>query len=145
MSNNKQVLSHTSPHVFRFNERISLNKQSIADNVFGAFGKIRRDNTRVSTILLSDSFLVCLCVLTRVAIDYLILEVGIGGRLDAANLIDADITAITNIDFDHCEILGDTLDKIGREKVGIARAEVPLFWVQVCLVVFMSMHKHVAQ
>ncbi|MDE5014883.1 bifunctional folylpolyglutamate synthase/dihydrofolate synthase, partial [Francisella tularensis subsp. holarctica] len=54
---------------------------------------------------------VCLCIYSqRVELDYLSLEVGIGGRLDAANIIDADITALTNIDFDHCEILGDTLD-----------------------------------
>lgn len=128
VSNNKQVLSHTSPHVFRFNERISLNKQSIADNVLLELLERLDEITPEYRLSYYQIAFLCACVYSqRVAIDYLILEVGIGGRLDAANLIDADITAITNIDFDHCEILGDTLDKIGREKVGIARAEVPLF------------------
>ena len=71
---------------------------------------------------------VCVCMYaTRENLDYLVLEVGIGGRLDAVNLIDADISAITNIDFDHCEVLGNSLDEIGLEKVAIARKNKPLF------------------
>ncbi|AEI35204.1 bifunctional folylpolyglutamate synthase/dihydrofolate synthase [Francisella salina] len=128
VSNNKQVLSHTSPHVFKFNERISLNKKSIPDNVLLELLERLDEITPEYRLSYYQIAFLCACMYSqKVAIDYLILEVGIGGRLDAANIIDADITAITNIDFDHCEVLGDTLDKIGHEKAGIARAGVPLF------------------
>lgn len=128
VANNKRVLSHTSPHVFKFNERISLNKKPICDSVlFELLERLEELTVEYKLSYYQIAFL-CACLYSqRVDIDYLLLEVGIGGRLDAANIIDADITAITNIDYDHCEILGDTLDQIGVEKAGISRQEVPLF------------------
>lgn len=128
VTNNKNVLSHTSPHVFKFNERISLNKQPICDSVLLEILERLEELAPEYRLSYYQIAFLCLCIYSqRVELDYLILEVGIGGRLDAANIIDADITAITNIDFDHCEILGDTLDKIGFEKAGISRPQVPLF------------------
>ncbi|AIT09851.1 folylpolyglutamate synthase [Candidatus Francisella endociliophora] len=128
IANNKSVLSHTSPHVFSFNERISLDKKPICESIL--LELLERLEELASEYRLSyyQIAFLCACMYSqRVKVDYLLLEVGIGGRLDAANIIDPDITAITNIDFDHCEILGDTLDKIGVEKAGISRKGIPLF------------------
>lgn len=128
VANNKKVLSHTSPHVFSFNERIALNKKPISDSVLLELLERLDELTLEYKLTYYQIAFLCACMYSqRVDIDYLLLEVGIGGRLDAANIIDADITAITNIDFDHCELLGDTLDKIGVEKAGISRQAVPLF------------------
>jgi dihydrofolate synthase/folylpolyglutamate synthase len=128
VANNKKVLSHTSPHVFSFNERIALNKNPISDSVLLELLERLDELTLEYKLTYYQIAFLCACMYSqRVDIDYLLLEVGIGGRLDAANIIDADITAITNIDFDHCELLGDTLDKIGVEKAGISRQAVPLF------------------
>lgn len=127
-TNNKSVLSHTSPHIFKFNERISLNKQPICDSVLLELLERLEEITSDYKLSYYQIAFLCACMYSqKVEIDYLILEVGIGGRLDAANIMDPDITAITNIDFDHCELLGDTLDKIGLEKVAISRKDVPLF------------------
>lgn len=128
VANNKAVLSHTSPHIFKFNERISLNKKPIDDvNLFEILERLSEISYEYKLSYYQIAFL-CACMYSqKIHIDYLILEVGIGGRLDAANILDADIAGITNIDFDHCEILGNTLDAIGREKVGICRAQTPLY------------------
>lgn len=128
VANNKNVISHTSPHVFEFNERIALNKEPICDSVLLELLERLEELTPEYKLSYYQIAFLCACMYSqRVEIDYLILEVGIGGRLDAANIIDADIAAITNIDFDHCEILGDTLDKIGIEKAGVLRKDAPLF------------------
>lgn len=128
IANNKKVLSHTSPHVFNFNERISLNRNPICESVLLELLERLEEATSEYKLSYYQIAFLCACIYSqKIEIDYLILEVGIGGRLDAANIVDADITAITNIDFDHCEILGDTLDKIGVEKAGISRQDVPLF------------------
>ncbi|MED7789352.1 Mur ligase family protein [Francisella sp. 19X1-34] len=127
-TNNKAVLSHTSPHVFKFNERISLNKQPICDNVLLELLERLEEITSDYKLSYYQIAFLCACMYSqKIKLDYLILEVGIGGRLDAANIMDPDITAITNIDFDHCELLGDTLDKIGIEKAAISRKDIPLF------------------
>ncbi|WP_150466831.1 bifunctional folylpolyglutamate synthase/dihydrofolate synthase [Francisella sp. SYW-9] len=127
-TNNKSVLSHTSPHVFKFNERISLNKKPICDSGLLELLERLEEITRDYKLSYYQIAFLCACMYSqRADVDYLILEVGIGGRLDAANIMDPDITAITNIDFDHCELLGDTLDKIGLEKVAISRKDIPLF------------------
>ncbi|QIW09411.1 Mur ligase family protein [Francisella sp. LA112445] len=127
-TNNKSVLSHTSPHVFKFNERISLNKEPICDSALLELLERLEEITFDYKLSYYQIAFLCACMYSqKVKLDYLILEVGIGGRLDAANIMDPDITAITNIDFDHCEILGDTLDKIGLEKAAISRKDIPLF------------------
>ncbi|MED7820296.1 MULTISPECIES: bifunctional folylpolyglutamate synthase/dihydrofolate synthase [unclassified Francisella] len=127
-TNNKIVLSNISPHVFKFNERISLNKEPICDSILLELLERLEELTFDYKLSYYQIAFLCTCMYSqRIDIDYLILEVGIGGRLDAANIMDPDITAITNIDFDHCEILGDTLEKIGLEKVAISRKNIPLF------------------
>ena len=127
-TNNKSVLSHTSPHIFKFNERISLNKEPICDSVLLELLERLEEITFDYKLSYYQIAFLCTCMYSqKVEVDYLLLEVGVGGRLDAANIMDPDITAITNIDFDHCELLGDTLDKIGLEKVAISRKTIPLF------------------
>ncbi|GAB4221729.1 MAG: Mur ligase family protein [Francisella sp.] len=128
VANNKNVLSYTSPHVFKFNERISFNKEAIDDSTLLEILERLEELTSEYCLSYYQIAFLCFCMYSqRVHVDYVILEVGLGGRLDAVNIIDADITAITNIDFDHCEILGDTLEKIGLEKAGILRSQVPVF------------------
>ncbi|KEI35198.1 dihydrofolate synthase [Francisella sp. W12-1067] len=129
VANNKKVLSHTSPHVFKFVERISLNKCPISDSQLLELLERLEELTPEYKLSYYQIAFLCACLYSQriTRLDYLLLEVGIGGRLDAANMIDPDIAAITNIDFDHCEILGDTLEKIGIEKVAIARKGKPLF------------------
>ncbi|AJC48594.1 bifunctional folylpolyglutamate synthase/dihydrofolate synthase [Allofrancisella guangzhouensis] len=129
VANNKKVLSHTSPHVFKFNERISLNRSPISSSqLLELLERLEELTVKYRLSYYQIAFL-CVCLYSQkiVGLDYLILEVGVGGRLDAANIIEPDISAITNIDFDHCEVLGDTLDKIGLEKAAIARKQKPLF------------------
>lgn len=128
VANNKTVLSHISPHVFNFNERISLNKQPISDSLLLELLERLAEITDDYKLSYYQIAFLCTCIYSqKIALDYLVLEVGIGGRLDAVNILEHDITAITSIDFDHCELLGDTLEKIGLEKVGISRSGVPLF------------------
>ncbi len=128
VANNKNVLSHISPHILNFNERISLNKKPISDSLLLELLDLLEEITADYKLSYYQIAFLCTCVYSQKAsLDYLIIEVGIGGRLDAANILEHDITAITNIDYDHCEILGDTLDKIGLEKAGISRSGVPLF------------------
>ena len=128
VTNNKNVLSHISPHIFNFNERISLNKKPISDSLLLELLERLEEITFDYKLSYYQIAFLCACIYSqRLALDYLILEVGIGGRLDAANILEHDITAITNIDFDHCEILGSTLEKIGLEKAGISRNSIPLF------------------
>ena len=128
IANNKKVLSHTSPHIFTFNERISINSTPISDSYLLELLERLTEITVNYKLSYHQIAFVCMCMCaTRENLDYLVLEVGVGGRLDPANLIDADIAAITNVDYDHCELLGNSLDEIGLEKVAIARKDKPLF------------------
>ncbi len=128
VANNKNVLSHISPHIFNFNERISFNKKPISDSLLLELLERLEEITIDYKLSYYQIAFLCTCIYSqKIDIDYLIMEVGIGGRLDASNILEHDITAITNIDYDHCEILGDTLDKIGLEKAGISRNSIPLF------------------
>ncbi len=127
VANNKNVVTHTSPHIFKFNERISLNKESIATNELLELLERLQEETRDYKLTYYQVAFLCACMYAhKNRADYLLLEVGLGGRLDCANALSPDITAITNISLDHCEILGDTVEKIGLEKAAIARANTPL-------------------
>ncbi|HEU4622519.1 MAG TPA: bifunctional tetrahydrofolate synthase/dihydrofolate synthase [Burkholderiaceae bacterium] len=121
---------HTSPHLVRFNERARLNGQSVDDDAllehFEAVEAARRaDGIPVSLSYFEFSLLVILRLFQHARLDAVILEVGLGGRLDAVNCIDADCSIITSIDLDHTEYLGDTREKIGWEKAHIFRTGRP--------------------
>ena len=117
----------TSPHLHVFNERIRVNGKNAADAaIVAAFEAV--DAARGDSVLsyFEYAVLAALHVIQSARVDYAVLEVGLGGRLDAVNAVDADVAAITNIGLDHQEYLGTTRDAIGREKAGILRAAKPV-------------------
>lgn len=119
--------SYTSPHLVRYNERISINGIPCSDDVIcDAFEQI--DAAREGTSLTYFEFgtLAAINIFAEQDVDIVILEVGMGGRLDATNLLDADIALITPISLDHTAWLGNDREQIGSEKAGILRAQHPL-------------------
>jgi dihydrofolate synthase/folylpolyglutamate synthase len=123
--------SLTSPHFVRFNERIQLQGEPV-DNAalcasFERVNKARYDAAGVATVLTYFEFnaLLAFDLMQRADLDVAVLEIGLGGRLDAVNLIDADVAIVTSISVDHVDWLGDNVDVIGREKAGIYRANKP--------------------
>ena len=116
----------TSPHFLRYNERIQVGGVEASDEeLVAAFERI--DAARGSTTLTFFEFnaLAALVIFAERAVDVAILEVGLGGRLDAVNLVDADVGVVCSVGLDHRDYLGDTFDLIGAEKAGIFRAGRP--------------------
>lgn len=111
-----------SPHLHVFNERVRINGRELDDaSLCEAFEVI--ESGRASTLLTYFEFtsLAVLYCFRQAAVDVAVLEVGLGGRLDAFNIVDADIAVITNIGIDHTDYLGDTRELIGTEKAGVLR------------------------
>ena len=122
LSHGLKVGTTLSPHVFRFNERIRLQGSELSDQeICGHFETIERVRNGLPLTYFEFSSLAALVAFSQCDLDVVILEIGLGGRLDAFNVIDADIAVITSIGFDHQEFLGDSLDEIGKEKAGIFR------------------------
>ncbi len=120
---------YQSPHIYRFNERIKLNGIQIDDStLIGAFVQI--EQARVACHLTLSFFeattLAAFLIFKQQQCDVWVLEVGLGGRLDAVNLIDPDVAVITNIGLDHTDWLGDSIEKIAFEKAGIMRPNIPV-------------------
>jgi dihydrofolate synthase/folylpolyglutamate synthase len=116
----------TSPHFLRYNERIRVDGLEVRDeDLVAAFERI--ESARGSTTLTFFEFntLAALVIFAERSVEVGVLEVGLGGRLDAVNLVDADVGVVCSIGFDHRDYLGDTLDLIGAEKAGIFRAGRP--------------------
>jgi len=115
----------------RFNERIQFQGQPVDDASlcasFERVNKARFDEVGVATVLTYFEFnaLLAFDLMQRANLDVAVLEIGLGGRLDAVNLIDADVAIVTSISVDHVDWLGDDVDVIGREKAGIYRANKP--------------------
>ncbi|MGL1958121.1 MAG: bifunctional tetrahydrofolate synthase/dihydrofolate synthase [Colwellia sp.] len=119
----KSVAVYSSPHIERFNERLRVNKLDVDDNCFiEAFERIERVRADISLSYYEFTTLAALLILMKQQPDVIILEVGLGGRLDATNIIDADVAVITTIDLDHQAFLGDNRESIGFEKAGVMRA-----------------------
>ena len=118
---------YTSPHLVHFEERCRLHGESASAEVFaGAFAAVEAVRGDVSLTYFEFSTLAILHLMARANLDVAILEVGLGGRLDAVNIIDADCAVITSIDIDHTAILGKDRESIGFEKAGIMRAGRPV-------------------
>lgn len=122
---------YTSPHLVNFEERLRLNGQSVdAAELVASFASVERaralNGTEVSLTYFEFSTLAILDVMRRSPLDVVILEVGLGGRLDAVNIIDSDCAIITSVDLDHTELLGHDREQIGREKAGIMRTGCPV-------------------
>ena len=118
---------YTSPHLVHFEERCRLHGESAAAADFvEAFAVVEAARGEVSLTYFEFTTLAILHLMAGAELDVAILEVGMGGRLDAVNIIDADCTVITSIDIDHAAILGHDRDTIGREKAGVMRAGRPV-------------------
>ena len=116
---------YTSPHLKKFNERIRINEDFITDN------EIVKYFLRIKPYVTSQSFFeittaMALLYFKEKNVDYAIIEVGLGGRLDATNTIVPLISVITNISLEHTDILGSTLEKIAYEKSGIIKNNIPV-------------------
>ena len=113
---------YTSPHLLTFNERITINGIPASDaEIMGAFAMIEERRAAISLSYFEFATLAALLLFREKGVAVQILEVGLGGRLDAVNMIDADACVITSIGIDHTEWLGDTRDLIAIEKAGVAR------------------------
>ena len=118
---------YTSPHLVHFEERCRLHGESASAEVFAeAFAAVEAVRGDVSLTYFEFSTLAILHMMASAKLDVAILEVGMGGRLDAVNIIDADCAVITSIDIDHTAILGKDRESIGFEKAGIIRAGRPV-------------------
>lgn len=122
-----KVGAYTSPHLIHFNERVRVNGADVSDAaLIAAFEKIEAGRGEVSLTYFEFTTLAALLIFKQAQLDVLVLEVGLGGRLDAVNIVDADVAVVTSIDLDHQAFLGDTREKIGLEKIGIGRTGKPL-------------------
>ena len=127
LAQNKTCAVYSSPHIEKFNERLRINRLDIDDNaLIMAFEKIESARGDISLSYYEYTTLAAFVILMLERPDVVILEVGLGGRLDATNIVDTDLAVITTIDLDHQGFLGDTREAIGYEKAGIMRANTPV-------------------
>jgi len=123
------VAAYTSPHLLFFNERIQINQTSITDLALcEAFLAIHELDGSQALTYFEMTTLAALLFFKQQQPDVLILEVGLGGRLDATNIIDSDLAIVTTVDLDHQAWLGDTIEAIGYEKAGVFRANKPAIY-----------------
>ena len=116
----------TSPHLIKYNERYTIDGEIVNDEVIiKAFEAIEEKREGVSLTYFEFSTLAALIIFSEAAVDIAILEVGLGGRLDSLNVVDSDVSVITNIAIDHTDYLGNTRESIGTEKAGIMRTSKP--------------------
>ncbi len=118
---------YTSPHLIRFNERITINEQLISDDEIILFlDKYHDEIDRIQSTFFETTTVMALNYFYQKKVDIAIIEVGLGGRLDSTNVISPQITAITPISLDHQHILGNDILKIAKEKSGIIKRNTPL-------------------
>ncbi|NKJ20648.1 bifunctional tetrahydrofolate synthase/dihydrofolate synthase [Dyella sp. SG609] len=118
----RRVGCYTSPHLLRYNERIRIDGQDAGDQALvDSFERIEAARGDIPLTYFEFGTLAALDLFARADLDAAVLEVGLGGRLDAINIVDADVAVITTVDLDHMDWLGNDRDSIGREKAGIAR------------------------
>lgn len=121
-----RVGAYTSPHFLKYNERVRLNGEPVADaDLCQAFERIDQARSDDSLSYFEFGTLAAIDIFAATPLDVVILEVGLGGRLDATNIIDADVALITPIAVDHVDWLGSDREQIGREKAGIMRTGRP--------------------
>ena len=126
---NYRVGSYTSPHIYHYNERIRINGADIDDaTLCAAFEQVDQARGDVALTYFEFGTLAALCIFAQSNLDVVVLEVGLGGRLDAVNVIDADVSIITTVDIDHTDWLGKDIESIAREKAGIMRADKPVIY-----------------
>ncbi|MFQ1006236.1 bifunctional tetrahydrofolate synthase/dihydrofolate synthase [Gilliamella sp. CG22] len=124
LASKRKVGVYSSPHLLRFTERVRINNQeSTAQETVNAFLEIEKVRGDISLTYFEYATLAALYQFKKAKLDVVVLEVGLGGRLDATNIVDADIAVITTIDIDHVDYLGNTRESIGREKAGIFKSK----------------------
>ena len=122
----KRVGAYTSPHLLHYNERVRVAGRDADDAaLMDAFGRIEVARSEIALTYFEYGTLAALLIFAANALDVALLEVGLGGRLDAVNLIDADAAIVTTVDLDHQDWLGNDRESIGREKAGIFRSGRP--------------------
>lgn len=122
----RRVGAYTSPHVNRYNERIVVDGAEVSDaDIVSAFERIEALREDIPLTYFEYGTLAAIEVFAAAELDVWILEVGLGGRLDATNALDPSASLITNISLDHCDWLGDDVESIAKEKAGIMRSNIP--------------------
>jgi dihydrofolate synthase/folylpolyglutamate synthase len=117
---------YIKPHFLDFNERARINGEMASDEALvAAFDAVESVRGEVSLTYFEFTTLAIMHLISKAGVDVAILEVGLGGRLDAVNVVDADVAIVTSVDIDHTDYLGDTREKIGFEKAGIFRPGKP--------------------
>lgn len=117
---------YSSPHLLRYNERVLIDGEQASDDALcAAFAAVEAARGQVSLTYFEMGTLAAFWLFQQAGLDAAVLEVGLGGRLDAVNLIDADVSVVTNIGLDHSEWLGHTRDSVATEKAGIFRRGKP--------------------
>ncbi|MDP0075243.1 bifunctional tetrahydrofolate synthase/dihydrofolate synthase [Glaesserella parasuis] len=117
---------YSSPHLIHYNERVRIQGQAVGNaDLITTFDYIEQHKS-ASLTYFEFGTLAVLDLFRKARVDIAILEVGLGGRLDATNIVDPDFAVITSIDIDHVEFLGDNREAIGREKAGIFRPNIPV-------------------
>ena len=112
----------TSPHLLKYNERFAIDGKEVSDAaIISAFELIEQKRDDITLTYFEFSTLATLIIFADARVDLALLEVGLGGRLDSVNVVDCNVSIITNIAIDHIEYLGDTREAIGHEKAGIMR------------------------
>lgn len=127
LSHSLSVATYTSPHLIHFNERIKINGESISDTkLIEAFSTVAKAQEAIKLTYFEFTTLVGLYCFSKEQLDLIVLEVGLGGRLDAVNIVDADLAIISSISLDHTDWLGTDLKGIAQEKAGIMRKNTPV-------------------
>jgi dihydrofolate synthase/folylpolyglutamate synthase len=116
-----KVGCYTSPHLLDYNERVRIAKQQASDVECASFEKIEQVRGDIPLTYFEFGTLAAMQLFIDHKVDVAILEVGLGGRLDAVNVFDADVSVVTSVDIDHVDYLGDTREQIAYEKAGIFR------------------------
>lgn len=117
---------YTSPHLFRYNERVRIAGEAVPDQALcSAFERVDRARSGISLTYFEFGTLAALTLFAEYRLDAIVLEVGMGGRLDAVNVVDPDVALVTSLAIDHADWLGEDRETIGREKAGIFRAGRP--------------------
>jgi dihydrofolate synthase/folylpolyglutamate synthase len=116
----------TSPHLLRYNERVRIDGRDAPDALLvDAFGEVERARGEIPLTYFEHGTLAAWVAFSRSGLDAIILEVGLGGRLDAVNVFEPDCAIVTSVAMDHMDFLGDTREAIGFEKAGIFRGGRP--------------------
>lgn len=124
-----RVGTFTSPHLIRYNERIVIDGREVSDaSLIAAFERIDAARGEDTLTFFEFNTLAALLVFDTAGVDAIVLEVGLGGRLDSVNAVDADVAVVTSIALDHTDWLGPDVESIGREKAGIFRAGRPAIY-----------------